>query len=255
MNYNTLEVRRKACNKCGNVLAETAEYFNRSSKQKSGFVGICKQCKLEHRLLNPRKEYYKKWKAENEEKLKEYYRNYHKENKDKRNRQVMERYYKKHDEICEYHRKRAADPEFKIRRREYRKSRKERDRYLNNKWRSENKERVSTIKQRRYNKKKNLPADLTHEQWLEIVADFDNKCAYCGKEKELTRDHFIPITKNGEFTKNNIIPACRSCNSSKHNTDFFEWYPNYEYYSKVREQKILKYLNYNKNKEQQLALL
>ncbi len=61
-------------------------------------------------------------------------------------------------------------------------------------------------------------------------------------DQRLHQDHFIPLTKGGGYTKENIIPACRSCNASKQNADFEEWYPQYEYYSKEREQKILDYM-------------
>ena len=84
---------------------------------------------------------------------------------------------------------------------------------------------------------------------------FNGECAYCGRtDKTLTKEHFIPISKGGEFTRDNIIPSCGSCNSSKGNRDFFEWYPERESYSHLRRNKILEYLNYNENKKQQSAL-
>jgi len=48
-----------------------------------------------------------------------------------------------------------------------------------------------------------------------------SKCAYCGidfDENNLpTRDHIIPISKGGDNTKENVIPACRICNAKKGN--------------------------------------
>lgn len=107
--------------------------------------------------------------------------------------------------------------------------------------------------QKRKALKKKLPATLTIGQWEKIKTQFNNKCAYCGEEISLTQDHFIPLSKGGEYTHNNIIPACLSCNSKKHNKDFFSWYPQHESYSKQREQKILKFLNY-KNGVQQIRM-
>jgi hypothetical protein len=81
------------------------------------------------------------------------------------------------------------------------------------------------------------------------------KCKQCGKEEKLTQDHFKALSNNGEYTKNNIIPACINCNSSKNDADFFAWYPKQSFYSKKQELKILKYLNYDpKTKYQQLAI-
>ena len=59
-------------------------------------------------------------------------------------------------------------------------------------------------------------ADLTKEQWEFIKEIFRNRCAYCGKrQKRLTKDHIIPVSKGGAHTIENIVPACKSCNSKK----------------------------------------
>ena len=99
-----------------------------------------------------------------------------------------------------------------------------------------------------------LPATLTIAQWENIKLYFNNTCCYCGKELPLAQEHFIALSMGGEYTHNNIISACKSCNSSKQDRDFFVWYPMQPYYSKKREKKILKYLGYE-NKMQQLALM
>ena len=57
----------------------------------------------------------------------------------------------------------------------------------------------------------------------------------------LTQDHFIPLSKGGEYSKKNIIPSCRSCNSRKSNKDFYEWYKGDIHYSKERVNKIEEY--------------
>jgi 5-methylcytosine-specific restriction endonuclease McrA len=120
-------------------------------------------------------------------------------------------------------------------------------------WQKVNKDKVNVIAQRRRTRKHLLPSNLTFEQWGETKLHFDNKCAYCGKELPLVQEHFIALSKSGEYTINNIIPACMSCNNSKGNKDFFEWYPKYRHYSKKREKIVLKFLNY-KNNIHQLAL-
>jgi len=99
---------------------------------------------------------------------------------------------------------------------------------------------IKTHKQRAF--KKYLQATFTIENWEICKTYFNNKCAYCGKETELQQEHFIPLSKNGEYTKNNIIPTCAFCNNSKHSKDFFEWYLKQQFYSKERENKILSYL-------------
>jgi len=110
------------------------------------------------------------------------------------------------------------------------------------------------INNQRYRAKKlELTHTLTQQQWESIKQLFNNKCCYCGREIKLTQEHFIPITKYGEYTINNIIPCCSSCNSSKGPKNFFEWYPTNKYYSKKREKYILKFLGYD-NENQQLKI-
>lgn len=91
---------------------------------------------------------------------------------------------------------------------------------------------------------------LSVQEWNEVILHFDNECAYCGKKVNLTFDHFHPFSKGGDFGKGNIIPACRRCNSSKHNKLFQDWYPKQKFYSSDRMKKVLDYIESNK----QLAL-
>lgn len=61
-------------------------------------------------------------------------------------------------------------------------------------------------------------ATLTREQWQDIKALYGHRCAYCDLPFErLTQDHVIPISKGGKHTAENVVPACRSCNSKKGN--------------------------------------
>lgn len=84
-----------------------------------------------------------------------------------------------------------------------------------------------TQSQRRAARKKNLPSTLTHKEWEEIKKRYDYCCAYCGKETSLAQDHVIPILKEGGHTYENIVPACKSCNSKKGARDVFEVFPNF----------------------------
>lgn len=43
-------------------------------------------------------------------------------------------------------------------------------------------------------------------------------CMYCGRECPehwLTRDHLLPLSRNGRDTWSNVVSACRSCNHAK----------------------------------------
>lgn len=114
--------------------------------------------------------------------------------------------------------------------------------------RAKNPDLYRTLTQKRLALKRKLPNTMTVEHWEMCKKYFENSCAYCGAKPDiLTQEHFIPLSKGGGYTPDNIIPACFSCNSSKHNKNFFDWYPQQEFYSKEREQKILEYLNMQKN--------
>ena len=83
-------------------------------------------------------------------------------------------------------------------------------------WSKANLEKRSTCNQRRRALKRGAPGSHTTEQWLALIIEYDHKCAYCRDAKSLTRDHVIPLSCGGSNDISNIVPACRSCNSSKH---------------------------------------
>jgi len=121
------------------------------------------------------------------------------------------------------------------------------------KYAKENPDRRRVILQRYKARKLNVPNTLTPEQWIDIKLYFDDKCAYCGRLEPLAQDHFVAVSKGGEYTHNNIIPACQRCNSSKGSQMAMTWYKSQSYYSKSRESRILSHLGYKGN-VQQLSL-
>jgi len=63
-----------------------------------------------------------------------------------------------------------------------------------------------------------LVHDLTCHQWVEILESWGGKCAYCGEGYQEI-EHKISIEGGGGTTKENIVPACRSCNRKKKHQD------------------------------------
>lgn len=78
---------------------------------------------------------------------------------------------------------------------------------------------------------------FSRRDWLRALSHFNNRCAYCGQEKKLHQDHFVPVVAGGGYTKNNIVPACQTCNSSKSDTDPRIWL------SPAKYRQIAEYLN------------
>jgi 5-methylcytosine-specific restriction endonuclease McrA len=69
-----------------------------------------------------------------------------------------------------------------------------------------------------------LPATFTPSQWKKALAYFDNSCAYCGtKLTKVHQEHFIPLSKGGGYTRDNIVPSCPKCNLRKGNRNPLDW--------------------------------
>ncbi len=77
--------------------------------------------------------------------------------------------------------------------------------------------------QKRIAIKNQLPNTFTKNDWETALKFFENSCAYCGKKEKLAQEHFIPISRKGGYTPDNIIPACKSCNSRKSNRSPEKW--------------------------------
>jgi len=64
-------------------------------------------------------------------------------------------------------------------------------------------------------------APLADDERLKMV--LPQACCYCGSRNRLSVDHLIPTKRGGENTGDNLVWACRSCNSSKCARDALEW--------------------------------
>lgn len=141
-----------------------------------------------HYLLN-REAYIEraaKWKQENPERVKEHARNGR-----ERHRERYNAYGREHAREM-----RKADPQ------------KYRDRF--NAWAASPRGRAWF----KANAHARRGAPFTEEalEWLESLVD--PLCTYCGSPAD-SIDHIIPVTKGGTSDRENLTPACRSCNSKK----------------------------------------
>lgn len=287
MNNITNVPKMKTCSKCKEEKPLTTEYFSTRKDSMDGFRGVCKDCRSEHgaKYYKENKKYIAERRKKHREENKEYYKErnkvYYKENKEyliERNikyyeenkESVVERkklYYKENKKRIAiknklyYEKNRESVIETNKR---YREKNKEHLQERARQYRKENLHAIRINNQRRKAIKKKLSHTLTVEQWDEIKSHFNNSCSYCGMTEEmhmkefsesLHQEHFIPLNKGGEYTHNNIVPSCKTCNSSKHDKNFFGWYPTHESYSRTREKKILEFLGYNNEGFQQLSIL
>jgi len=78
------------------------------------------------------------------------------------------------------------------------------------------------------------------KSWSAVKDEYNHECAYCGESDcTLHRDHIVPVSKGGDTTVANIVPACESCNLSKADKRVSKWYPNQEFYTQERMDRIL----------------
>jgi 5-methylcytosine-specific restriction endonuclease McrA len=64
--------------------------------------------------------------------------------------------------------------------------------------------------------------DLTPADWTALQRAWAG-CAYCGAVDALQRDCVLPVSRGGRYTLDNVVPACRSCNTSKCNAEVTTW--------------------------------
>lgn len=64
--------------------------------------------------------------------------------------------------------------------------------------------------------------DLTDQETRELFEEYAGLCAYC-HASATTIDHVVPISAGGSHTKANLVPACKACNSSKHDKPLLVW--------------------------------
>jgi len=194
MSADEIIVGSKRCTTCKETKAVSA--FSRDSARKDGLFYQCKECERERKRV-----YY----AANSEKVREAVRVWQAANSEKVREAV--RVY------------RAANPE-KVR--EYARV-----------YYAANPEKVRVHSQRRRARKANLPNTLTAAEWQYAIDYFYGYCAVCGrppknlfKTRRVNADHWIPLSKGGGTTADNIVPLCSGedgCNNRKGNKDPEVW--------------------------------
>ena len=198
-------MNKKICSRCKIEYPANTEYFYKDKNGLYGLRSIYKICQKKYREEN--KEKIKKSKSEyyqnNKEKIEEHKRIYRLNNKDK---------------VAKWH-KNVQN--------------KNKEKYLEDR---------RMYSQKRRSILKGLDNNFTEEDWLYCKKYFNYCCAYCGNANNLTQEHVIPVTKGGTYTKNNIIPACTSCNCSKQNQDMHIWYKKQSFYDVNKERKIYQYI-------------
>lgn len=147
---------------------------------------------------------YQKFRKTPEEKAKraEVERQRRAQNREEYNKKERERNQRRKEERAEYNKKYYAENAEKLK--QYQRE-----------WQRSHPQRRDDYKRKYIARKNSLPDTLTEQEWKEILAKFNHLCAYCGSDGDLVKEHWLPASKGGGYTAENIVPACSTCNSSK----------------------------------------
>lgn len=90
----------------------------------------------------------------------------------------------------------------------------------------------------------------TLEEIIALKDKCNHQCVYCDSDRELALEHFISLHSGGTDCIGNLVIACKSCNSSKHARDPYDWFQTRPTFSQKRWKSILRLLgktpeNYN----------
>jgi hypothetical protein len=62
----------------------------------------------------------------------------------------------------------------------------------------------------------------TIREW-EREQELPRECVFCGSRENLSTDHLIPKNRGGDDSSDNLVQACKTCNSSRGDKGVFEW--------------------------------
>lgn len=231
----------KTCRVCGAERPNTTEYFGIYIK-KNGEVSLrpmCIGC-----ITQKQRESSAHWREKNREELNAQDRAKYWSNPEKHiqksanwNKNHKQRHNENERKFYENNKERLAREK-----REYRAQHPDKVKQAITKYNSAHPEQCAETKMIRRNSKHNVPINYSVAEWEECKCHFDYQCAYCGAEKKLCRDHFVPLVRGGPYISTNIVPSCKNCNSSKYTRPFEIWYPNSKHYDPERENKIIEWV-------------
>lgn len=222
----------KTCNACHLSFPATSEYWHKNKIEKDGFCRTCKECAKYRarkwgadnvdRVSDHAKQYYidhrehiksstKSYRDSHPDKLKAYFVKYHQDHREARNASNKKRSAALSPEQKREDSRRwiAANPDKR--------------RAIGRKYGKSTKGHTSRLRRRA--RERSLPDTFTVEELQECLRWWGNACTYCGATENLTMDHFIPLVDPDcpGTVALNMLPACKSCNSSKSDSEAVAW--------------------------------
>jgi len=206
----------RECTRCHQSFPATTEYFHRKKGGRLGLDSICKSCS-KNRTLKYAAEHRERtnagkraWREANPERQRDYVKAWKSAHPDSSKKYESTR---SPGWASDYRRRKLAEnPEWERNQR-----RRNPDAF---------RARDKRKRARRSARLRNLPATMTPADWRFALEYFGGCCAVCGRPPGLwhtiSPDHWIPLSKQGPTTPDNIVPLCHGrkggagcCNNSK----------------------------------------
>ena len=185
-------------------------------------------------------EYNRRYYQEHKERLREQQRQYHQEHveekkaRDRRHyqghreeiRAQQHQYLQEHrDEVYAYIRQynKEHKEETREHHRRYGQKHREEANEHHRQYHREHPEVMRNVARRRRALKAGSNGSFTEEEFRLLCEQYDNRCVYCREELPLVSDHVTPLSRGGGNSIDNIVPACKSCNSMKGAMTFDEF--------------------------------
>lgn len=208
----------KKCRECGATLVVGENWYPSRAKKYDYICILChKACSHQWYVENKEEKaaYNRKWVEKNPEYFRQWYEEHREEclalmrQRRKDNPSYMYEWREEHgEEIAAYNREYYAGHKGEIKARA-------------RQWKKENPEKNREQSRRYRARKADVTIDSVDEQKIYELSG--NACFYCGGKEDLSLDHVVPLSGGGAHAESNLVVACRSCNSSKHNTPLEEW--------------------------------
>jgi len=179
----------KPCTKCGQILS--FDLFKIDKRLASGRASICKPCNAKQTLV---------YVESDRDKVRASSRNHYRRNPEKR--------------ILNSTKWAKDNPDKRlVIEAKYRAGHREETQARSADWNDRNPERRQRYKLERRARLENNGVYLILDKELSKL--YASTCFYCGTNSQIEADHIIPISRGGQHSIGNLIPACRSCNAEK----------------------------------------
>lgn len=101
----------------------------------------------------------------------------------------------------------------------------ERRRKISADWDKRHPTKAAARRQRREERIRQAPGRHTEEEWQQLLDIYQHRCGYCGCDirADPCKDHIVALSRGGRNDIDNLLPACRGCNSSKRDRDVLDF--------------------------------